>query len=59
MIRYQSLNFNLPGGGSVTGSSGTGVPVAWVPEPGTWALMILGFGGAGAMLRRQRRLAAA
>ena len=25
-----------------------------VVEPGTWALMILGFGGVGAMLRRQR-----
>jgi hypothetical protein len=25
-----------------------------VPEPATWALMILGFGGAGAMLRRRR-----
>lgn len=29
-----------------------------VPEPSTWALLILGFGGAGAMLRRQRKLAA-
>ncbi len=28
-----------------------------VPEPGTWALMLLGFGGLGATLRRQRRLA--
>jgi hypothetical protein len=28
-----------------------------VPEPATWALMILGFGGAGAMLRSQRRRA--
>jgi hypothetical protein len=28
-----------------------------VPEPGTWALMILGFGGAGAMLRRRKALA--
>jgi hypothetical protein len=25
-----------------------------IPEPGTWALMILGFGGSGAMLRRRR-----
>jgi hypothetical protein len=28
--------------------------VAAVPEPGTWALMILGFGGAGYMIRRRR-----
>ena len=28
---------------------------AGVPEPGTWALMIMGFGGAGAMLRARRR----
>jgi hypothetical protein len=34
------------------------VPVgAAVPEPGTWALMIIGFGGAGAMLRARRRRA--
>jgi hypothetical protein len=30
-----------------------------VPEPATWALMILGFGAAGAMLRRSRRMRAA
>ncbi|WP_293899686.1 PEPxxWA-CTERM sorting domain-containing protein [Phenylobacterium sp.] len=29
-----------------------------VPEPGVWALMLLGFGGAGTMLRRRRALAA-
>ncbi|ODT86960.1 PEPxxWA-CTERM sorting domain-containing protein [Phenylobacterium sp. SCN 70-31] len=29
-----------------------------IPEPGTWALMILGFGGAGAMLRRRRAASA-
>jgi hypothetical protein len=28
--------------------------VTEVPEPATWALMIMGFGGAGAMLRRRR-----
>ncbi|MGZ3377451.1 MAG: PEPxxWA-CTERM sorting domain-containing protein [Phenylobacterium sp.] len=30
-----------------------------VPEPTTWALMIMGFGGAGAMLRRRRASAIA
>lgn len=30
-----------------------------VPEPGTWALMITGFGGAGALLRRRRQAVAA
>ena len=29
-----------------------------IPEPSTWALMILGFGAAGAALRRRRRVAA-
>lgn len=39
-----SVNFDAPQGG--------------VPEPSSWALMILGFGSAGALLRR-RRIAAA
>lgn len=30
--------------------------VAAVPEPGTWAIMLVGFGAAGAALRRRRRL---
>ena len=30
-----------------------------VPEPASWALMLVGFGGLGAMLRRGRRLSAA
>lgn len=30
-------------------------PVAPVPEPATWAMMIVGFGAVGASLRRQRR----
>jgi len=33
------------------------VSAATVPEPATWALMIAGFGGAGAMLRRRRTTA--
>lgn len=32
----------------------TGGPTGGVPEPGVWALMILGFGGAGTMVRRRR-----
>jgi hypothetical protein len=40
----------------VTG--GTAVGVAGVPEPAAWALMILGFGGVGATLRRRRTVSA-
>lgn len=35
------------------------VYVIAVPEPAAWALMIFGFGAAGALLRRRRRVAAA
>lgn len=35
--------------------SDSGGPVAGVPEPSAWALMILGFGSTGAMLRARRR----
>ena len=31
------------------------IPVNGVPEPATWALMMLGFGGIGVALRRSRR----
>ncbi len=43
------VSFRARAGGAFTAS---------IPEPGTWALMILGFGGAGAMLRRRRSLGA-
>ena len=42
-----TLNINFDGGGGNE-----------IPEPGTWALMIVGFGGAGAMLRRRRLVVA-
>jgi hypothetical protein len=35
-------------------ASSSGTLDITVPEPSTWALMILGFGGAGALLRRRR-----
>lgn len=31
-----------------------GAPTGGVPEPASWALMLLGFGGAGGLLRRRR-----
>lgn len=40
------------------GDGGYGLPVAYVPEPATWAMMLLGFGATGAMVRTRRRLAA-
>jgi hypothetical protein len=49
----------------LSASSGSGsrsmspTMTAAVPEPGTWALMIMGFGGAGAMIRSRRKVLAA
>jgi len=34
-------------------------PTGGVPEPATWAMMLVGFGGLGAMMRRRRALATA
>lgn len=36
----------------------TGTASAGVPEPATWAMMLVGFGGLGALLRRRRSEAA-
>ncbi|MXO86425.1 cistern family PEP-CTERM protein [Altererythrobacter aurantiacus] len=47
-VRYQSLN------GVGTGSA-IGREVPAVPEPGTWALLLLGFGFVGAAMRRPRQ----
>ncbi len=59
--RLQSFSYAMLGSQGmqidnvVLGDAAT--PVGGVPEPGAWALMILGFGGAGAALRRRPRLA--
>jgi len=49
---------------SISGTSGTPVPItgyllAAVPEPATWAMMLVGFGGIGLAMRRRRRPALA
>jgi PEP-CTERM motif len=44
-----------PNGGELYGDySVDSVTIAAVPEPATWAMMIIGFGGAGAAMRRLR-----
>nr|WP_314445848.1 cistern family PEP-CTERM protein [uncultured Sphingomonas sp.] len=50
-VRYQGLNV---GTGSGTGQLITTA----VPEPGTWALMLIGFGAVGVSMRRRRRSSA-
>lgn len=52
---------NGPAQGSLALNSGsTAVPLAIaVPEPASWALMIVGFGGVGALMRRRRETHAA
>lgn len=47
--------FTITGNGTFNG----GADIANVPEPATWGLMILGFGGIGAMVRNRRRQGAA
>jgi hypothetical protein len=40
---------------SGTGTANSTINIASVPEPATWGLMLVGFGGLGAMLRNNRR----
>jgi hypothetical protein len=59
-VRYQSLGADREGSGvgvgnpCVGGGDCGGGGGNEIPEPGTWALMILGFGSVGAMMRRRR-----
>ena len=59
MGAFSALAIKNSGGqaGTLTLNQGyVSVPVGGVPEPASWSLMILGFGGLGAMVRGRRRL---
>ena len=57
-LTFRVINFGQNGGNpSGLRVEFLGATIGVVPEPGTWALMIMGFGGAGAMLRANRRRA--
>jgi hypothetical protein len=55
-VRF-TTNTDLAGVGQIR--LGTGGALAIVPEPAAWAMMIVGFGGVGALMRRRRGLALA
>ena len=57
IMTCSTANCSAVGGGIsfVKQNSITEAGVPAVPEPGTWALMLLGFAGVGAALRRSRR----
>ncbi len=61
IFRTNATAFNQLGFyGVIDGSTLSGrafAPTAAVPEPGTWALMLIGFGGMGVAMRRRRKAA--
>lgn len=59
VTRFQSISPSINGGDSGVGIGSLVIdPPPAVPEPATWAFMILGTGLAGGALRRSRRIAA-
>ena len=54
---FYSVNL-ATGGSTLIGALGTqgitGITIAAVPEPGTWAMMLIGFGAIGMAVRRRR-----
>ncbi|MGZ3402835.1 MAG: PEPxxWA-CTERM sorting domain-containing protein [Phenylobacterium sp.] len=58
-VQIDLRSYSVDGRGPLLDNVALDVTGGSVPEPASWALMILGFGGAGAVLRRRRRTALA
>ena len=65
---HSSVEAYVPTGGTITSQSDNAIAnftitynyspaIAAIPEPATWAVMLMGFGAAGTLLRRSRALA--
>ena len=57
MITLTDLTTRFQSTGANTEGSGIGTPTDPVPEPATWAMMLMGFGATGYAMRRRRRSA--
>jgi len=54
-LGHSSLNLSLFGG-AVRASSVDNIMISTMPEPASWALMLMGFGSIGAAMRQRRAL---
>jgi hypothetical protein len=58
LTAVNGITLNIPAVSDVVLYKTTTVPTTAVPEPATWAMMLLGFGAIGFAARRRRRLLA-
>ncbi|WP_246167336.1 PEPxxWA-CTERM sorting domain-containing protein [Sphingomonas piscis] len=54
-LALNNVTFGTPGSSAVGGTFTLLSTTAAVPEPATWAMMLLGFGGIGYSMRRRRK----